>query len=365
MKNRAFYSEPLDFLPGRLHITEDRTYVEIVATIDGRRCFKTFDKSLFLSVVAFLRTTDYFRGNDELLDNAKIEMIRLERRVDALQDILFNSEHSKYGKRKVENPEPELKTQDEAPEPETEVKVENPKTEPEFTAEMPIDPIADDEANDEEVIIEDLPEEISPVEEKNREIGYVLSALMAKDLPFEEETPEEKPEEKRVFEFVPVVKEKPVPTPKSGNERLAVLDTIPVPDSLKKYVNTIIDLKPSADGSISAQDKAVMILTIISLFEEDKRMKNRFICNDSFIKNYALKYHIYMHRDLKNVRQETLDIFQSMADMSLWEKVKNVYTPSGSINDIYELDSELAGALRQMKNRKVIKKVLYHTYFAG
>lgn len=366
MKNRAFYSEPLQTIPGRLHITEDRVYIEIIITIEGHRKFQTFERDDILNIGHFLRCIGYFEGNTNKYENVVEELSNIDWRVNGLQKTIFHSLHSRSTK--TEHLSPENNTNKDYSYPEED------RLNDEFNQDFecnydifdeginePIEepirtpwPQDDFEIQSEEPIYGSFTE-LSEESEEEEDIEYVNNveddAIVRVDQenPIREDSSEEKFESKQESDE----------TDSSSSYSFGNTD---VPKEISSYASMFINLSDSA--GCNATDKSLILMSLISLFEDEKRMYNRILCNENFIQIYESKYKSYLSQTLENPKIRVREIFRSMSNEPFWEEIEGVYTPSGIVSDIAEIDKELAEFLRQMKYRKVLKKLLYHRYFA-
>lgn len=311
--NRAFYSEPTISFPGRLHITADRIYIEVILEIDGKIGYQSFGTEQFGELVENLCNQDFYvEGYEEAYRH---ELFDIEKRSTKIQQFLFTN--NKKTPVEIPNPIP-------SPVP-THIPIATPAISAQKNEELSqivgslTDYITQRNDNLEEPIRNDLLYEHKSVED---------DAIIISDDMF-------------------------------GNEEMTNdFSAQQISSVTSRYIGLFANLHTEMTGNKPSPAKALLLMSIINLFEQKKHQSNRIAASQILERNFVNNWNIYFP---SNLPVDFFSTFYAMNEESFWSPALN---PSGKVPEA-NLDAGLVAVLRQKNGRSILRKTLYNRYLRG
>lgn len=316
MIRRAHYSEPIDEIKGTLHITNETFYVEVIAEIDGKKRFMSFGPDEIASCADALNEVHYFESHEDCV-TAQNKLADILSRAEGLQKAIFDSPFSLY---KVVRP---IETQ------------ENP------------------------TIVEATSEVNNSVNEDDFDEFIAAFSEELQDDPFLEDVPEVHVDDVPIVVEVPDDEIEVVEVDGSGN--IVSSEKAKNPE-LQKYIDAFSNIRNTSSNPDELKYKALVLLSVIALFEEGDRKVKRIIFNSQFKNIFLEKGESYLSGDPASIEALARDAFEDLKYEPFWHRVNPVYTPSGTVSHIADLDESLSSLLRYKTHRRTLRKLLYSKY---
>lgn len=319
--NRAFYSEPLLSFPGRLHITAEKSYIEVLIRENGSRSFRTFSiEEDYTSLINLLIKQDFYQDGYELAYER--ELFEVSNKAKRIQDYLFKD--TRHSSQQINQ--------------KNQLSVPKKDNRPKEQVVVPKDVLSQSES--ETNISKELLGNI---------VGSVINYIICKQ-----------PSEK-VIELSPstiVMPEQPlfeqeeyddVVVPNITEENVSAMTS--------KYIGKFSNLHIPKKNGRYALDKAILLMSVISMFDgSNKHQGSTIHCNSQLRELFDSKWEKYCpntpHDDIRKT-------FLTMSDESFWHL--NPPTSNGEYSA--QIDSGLAVTLSQQRSRSLLRKTLYSRYF--
>lgn len=306
--NRAFYSEQLLSFPGRLHITAEKVCVEVRVKENGQLKFRSFTTEEFNELRSILCEQDFHKeGFEEAYEQ---ELYEVTKRAYHIQNVLFKTNESprNYQETKID---------------------EYPKYTPFDDGDF------QEEASTKDEILRDI---VAGLAERvsERIVTEGTYSLSPEDIPIVEEPLFEKDEYDEMLES------------NVSEERMSSMTS--------KYIGKFANLHIQKTNGKFAPDKAIFLMSIISLFDGGNKHRNSTIlCNKELEQLYDSKWGKYRPGTAPADFKTT---FLTLGDESFW----HLNTPGKKGEISAQIDPGLVMTLNQQNSRSLLRKTLYNRY---